>query len=67
VSIEQMIAALDAPGGMPGDPDGIDTRTVREVYDAGLLTDADVEQLYQTHICQWCGLPQHPTRACVAG
>jgi hypothetical protein len=46
-STDEMIARLD-DGGLPDDPH--DSRTVREVYDAGLIDDADVRRMYQVHL-----------------
>lgn len=45
--IDSMITELDA---LPDLSDGIDPRTYREVYDAGLLTDDDIRQAYSTRL-----------------
>lgn len=45
-SISEMIEELDS---LPDMSDGIDPRTWREVYDAGIVTDRDVRQAFRTH------------------
>lgn len=46
-SISQMIEELDE---LPDMSDGIDPRTWREVYDAGIVNDRDVRQAFHTRI-----------------
>lgn len=46
LSITDMIEELDS---LPDMSDGIDPRTYREVYDAGILNDADIRRSFRVH------------------
>lgn len=46
LTVQEMISALDA-GLLPRDE--YDHRSVQEVYDAGLISDSDVQNIYSAH------------------